>query len=106
MTAFGFLKKYCKSIFLSMQSLEKLQIYYLDNKNGCVFLTCDNLCLIHDVKPLQCKLGPERYFNSIGTWKNCKQYVNSSKNPFEGRDVPDKYFVQKLIAGYNFSDII
>jgi Fe-S-cluster containining protein len=78
-----------------------LKVLYLDNSKECIFLDQDNLCSIHSVKPLQCIFGPQKYFNSINTWKNCIQLSGLDYNPFLTQDIPDEFFVKKLIQGYD-----
>lgn len=57
-----FIEMYCKETIITINTTKNFCVYYLDNVNSCVFLTDDNLCSINNVKPLQCKLGPESDF--------------------------------------------
>lgn len=48
---------YCDTPLLSAS--ECVEFWKLRTEDGhCIFLREDNLCAIHDVKPLQCKTGP------------------------------------------------
>lgn len=97
-----FVKKYCKEIRLCINDSNSLNIYYLDISDFCVFLSNENLCVINEVKPLQCKLAPESYFNSIETWRNCIQFSSINEKPIWDSELSDEYFVEKLIDGYVF----
>ena len=97
-----FASSFCRSQELLINDHTTLTVYYLDNKNVCNFLTSDNLCSINEVKPLQCKYGPESYFSSIQTWQNCIQYKSYKSNPFQGAEIPDSIFINKLLKGYIF----
>lgn len=99
----NFIKKYCKKVYMDINNDLRIKIYYLNNFEKCNFLSKDNLCLINDVKPLQCRLGPEKYFNSIDTWKNCKQLSGLKNNPFAHGENSEEFFVRKLLSGYSFN---
>ena len=97
----SFLDRYCEKVRLYIDKNTSLTIYQLDTTNGCVFLTTENLCSIHTVKPLQCKLSPVSYFQSVSTWKNCDQLFHLKDNPFVGQEISDEFFVLKLLEGYD-----
>lgn len=100
-TIHDFLKRYCQKVQLNIDANTELTIYQLNTSEGCIFLTDRNLCSIHATKPLQCRLGPVSYFQSIGTWKNCKQLSHLLNNPFAGQEISDEFFVLKLLEGYD-----
>lgn len=100
-TVRNFLDGYCKKVQLHIDESTLLVIYVLDTTDGCAFLTTENLCSVQTVKPLQCELGPVSYFQSVSTWKNCKELCNLEKNPFPGQEISDEFFVLKLLAGYD-----
>ena len=99
-TRIEFVNKYLQNANIFIDRNHSIDIYYLDNHTKCRFLTEKNLCLINSVKPLQCKLGPKSYFNSIGSWKNCVQLSHIDENPFEKESISDDFFIKKLLAGY------
>lgn len=98
-----FIRMHCKKTKISIDSFSDIDVYYLDVSNSCEFLSEENLCKINEVKPLQCKLSPNSYFNSIGTWKNCIQFFEHEEKPFYSDELPDDFFVRKLLKGYSLN---
>lgn len=95
-----FVDKYVEKTELILDNNKCIDICFFNLEKKCHFLSEDNLCIINSVKPLQCLYGPNSYFNSIGTWKNCIQYLEHDTNPFDNCNTPDDFFVKKLLEGY------
>ena len=74
-----FIKKYCefrREIFVFRDQTINFEILSLakkHNNNQCVFLN-EGLCLVHDFKPLQCKLAPfiEPIITNKEVWEDFK----------------------------------
>jgi len=60
-----FIEQYCIRRLFNLKN-GILDIYLLSSKkNTCLFLTKNNLCKIHPVKPIQCKHSPFEFFPDI-----------------------------------------
>ena len=93
-----FLKLYCYKRILK-NNINDFEIYYMEIGGKCCFLNNNNLCSINDVKPLQCKYGPTRYFLSVESQENCI-FLRDKKEVLD-QGMEDSFFVQKLLQGYD-----
>lgn len=93
----SFLKQYCKHMYIKLK-YKKIDLYVLNLEKKCPFLDDNNLCSIHNVKPLQCYYGPDQYFLSIESQKNCIHF----NDEYELNGISDTYFVELLLKGYKF----
>lgn len=92
-----FLNKYCIKEYLENNT----KIYFLNNKTErCMFLTDNNLCLIHDFKPIQCKKAPLHYFSKKSIWINmpCLKNIEIDENLSVDED---RLLVYELLSGYD-----
>jgi Fe-S-cluster containining protein len=76
-----FLEQYCKKKIIKFDD-ENITIFILKNNNGkCLFLTINNLCLIHRFKPYQCKYSPlEFLWNNDDVYYPCMKNINVPNN--------------------------
>ena len=71
-----FVMRYCYSKKIGTDR-KILTIYILRYVNNhCIFLNKNNLCDIHEFKPLQCKKGPLFIYWGVERWNNCKSMKN------------------------------
>lgn len=67
LTEDDFRQRYC------VLSPDRKCLVFTDRKDGvCVFLTQQNRCLIHPVKPLQCKTFPEKWRVPVAYMEQCQ----------------------------------
>ncbi len=93
-----FLLKYCTLLKIDLGF--DCDVYFIKAENGkCVFLQ-NSLYVIHNVKPIQCKLAPQSFFLNTDLWDYlpCVSKCNVS---FEFSQI-EKDFVKSLIDGYDY----
>lgn len=80
MDIIDFKKKYCKSIKIKGNN-KNITIPVLKNLKGkCIFLSSENLCLIHTYKPYQCKHSPLNFLWDNERSTKCLQKLKIPKN--------------------------
>lgn len=93
-----FLKKYC---ILKELEIDKTYFkFFIKAVNGsCVFLK-DNLCVIHDYKPTQCKLAPNLLFKNTSLWSHL-DCMTTQKSTVVNSDI-DNMFITEIMKNYSF----
>lgn len=99
----NFLKKYCIHQYLYINS-KKVEIYYLKIKeNACIFLN-NNLCMIYEERPYQCKNAPYNYLAKYYFWKHMPCVSESDFLGIDSLDSDKKIFRDLLYKGYQKSN--
>ena len=95
-----FLQKYCYNEPEKINKTKTIDVYYLNytKDKDCVFLE-NNLCSIHNFKPVQCKEGP---INFLWTGDRIYECMDDIKIP-EGfsTDLSDAKLFETLNEGYD-----
>lgn len=93
-----FANKYCIKDCLEYN----VEIYFLKNQSEkCMFLSCNNLCLIHKFKPIQCERAPLNYFSNKNVWSNMPCLDNIQIDESYSKE-NDYLLVKELLDGYYF----
>jgi Fe-S-cluster containining protein len=87
-----FIEAYCEKKTLNVEGNE-VSLITLSNTNGnCVFLTEDNRCAIHEVKPYQCKNTPFNFlWNSQEIEFECLKNIKVPKS-WNSKELDDEIF--------------
>ena len=90
-----FVEGYCKENTALTESLGHAAFELKASNGRCVFLGEDNLCVVHPVKPYQCRFGPENFLQtSMKRDYDCMKGVKLNFDP----KVEDEFF-NRLLNG-------
>ena len=93
-----FANRYCIKDYIEYN----VEIYFLKNKDErCMFLSTENLCMIHRFKPIQCKRAPLNYFSNKNVWSNMPCLDNILIDEEYSKN-NDRLLVNELLNGYHF----